>query len=113
MSTRKTVFSPKGTIMNTQEYIENFNPDAMCVDDLQHFLFLAESAPCFTNAQIAQLTGETEPVQAYRVLQGLCAYVRSKRSAMTHRSNGRIRIAMALEAQCEDVYQTLPQGARW
>lgn len=43
----------------------------------------------------------------------LSAYCAAKRLAMRARQSGRIADATAHERECESLYQSIPEGARW
>lgn len=56
---------------------------------------------------------EAELLEATVVLKALSNYAYTKRYAMQLRLKGNITLALSLEKSCDELYDTLPEWARW
>lgn len=99
--------------------IENFNPDNMSIEDLEELYgqinntynsLTKKSCEISTNRKFL---GSHYGKNNKEIMNNIRGYIATKLAAMYNRKNGDIQAALGLEKQCDQIYEKLPEFARW
>ncbi len=91
---------------------ENNIPNFDCfIDENDIQKWLDEHQPVTTN--IARQVFPHQPVGYVKTTKVLCEYAAHKITAMKFRKEGKMQAALLSEEECDRIYDSLPQFAKW